>query len=327
MSKAAIARSGAKMSKATQTRFDTIEISQADVTKWKWKHGRFQRPIRVTPKVLALGDKYKAEATGHPPTAVLPGVITIGICDGDEYIVDGQHRLKAYQISGVPLALADVRYLVFESIDDMGAEWVMLNRKLANDRPDDILRGLEGQSVALQTIRKRCPFVGYDNVRRGPKSPIVSMSVLLRCWYASGAETPSAAGPSASDVAQTLTIGDAAGVIDFALLAEAAWGRDEEYRRLWGKLTMTLCMWIYRRHVQADDARPPISPELFRAGLSALSAESKFLEWLVGRQLNEAMRAPAWRRIKEIMESRWRADTGRTRTHNLPKPDWDAPAR
>jgi hypothetical protein len=54
---------------------------------------------------------------------------------------------------------------------DMGEEFVNLNSQLVTMRPDDIRRGLEGTIEALPTIRRECPFVGYDMIVGSASSP------------------------------------------------------------------------------------------------------------------------------------------------------------
>ncbi len=175
-------RPNTKPQKATQTVVDTIMFSRADAEKWSIPP--FQRPLRINAKVAALAASIK-------DTGVIPGVLTFGNLDGKEYLIDGQHRRQAFLLAEISVGFSDIRRHYFDNLGEMAEEFVNLNSRLVNMRPDDILRGLEASNEALQRIRKSCPFVGYDQLRRGSSSPIVSMSLLLRAWSESAAETPS----------------------------------------------------------------------------------------------------------------------------------------
>ena len=54
--------------------------------------------------------------------------------------------------------------------------------------------------------------------------------------------------------------------------------------------------------------RTTVSPGTFVKCLTALSADSRHLDWLVGRQLSDDHRAPAYDRIRRIMAARLRAE-------------------
>jgi len=95
--------------RATQTTLDTIEITRKLVTTWK--SPPFQRDVRVTASVTAL-------VTALQHDNVLPGTITLGVHDGDIYIVDGQHRLHAFLMTDLPVAYADVRTHYFKTMGE-----------------------------------------------------------------------------------------------------------------------------------------------------------------------------------------------------------------
>lgn len=218
--------------------FDLSEIES-------WRHPPFQRPIKVNNKVRELAEELKGNG------GIITGVITLGKIGSDPatWIVDGQHRCESFKISGLKEIIADVRICHFDTMAEMATEFVRLQQQLVRMRPDDILRGMEASIPALRRIREQCPFVGYDFVRRNATTAaILSMSVMLRCWFGSIPETPALAhGGSAAMMAENLT--DDKDLIIFLLTAHAAWGRDEEFFRLWGSLNLTLCAWLYRRLV------------------------------------------------------------------------------
>ena len=153
--------------KKTRTVVDTILVTPEKVRAWK--HPLFQRQLRENRKVLALAEQLKTDG------GVWPGIVTLGVFEGQTYLIDGQHRAHAFVMSGLAEGYTDVRIHYFNSIADMGDEFVKLNSQLVLLRPDDILRGLEASMPTLARIREQCPFIGYDFVRRSEKAPLVSM--------------------------------------------------------------------------------------------------------------------------------------------------------
>lgn len=303
-----------KTHSTTHTRTDTILVTSSVIASWK--SPPFQRPLRVNDKVLALVEKIKTDG------GVIPGVITLGMIGRDTYLLDGQHRTHAFLLAEIAEGFADVRVHQFTDMGDMGEEFVNLNSRLVNFRPDDILRGLEEALPTLRTIRQKCPYVGYDMVRRGGNSPILSMSTLLRCWHGSGQETPTNSGGSALQLAKLMTLDDSDALIKVLMLVEKAWGRHLEYARLWGALNLTLCFWLYRRLVVAPYSAKTekMSHDLYTKCLMSVSADSKYIDWLLGRHLSERDRSPAFAKIKAAFSKRIQAETGKKPL--LPNPAW-----
>jgi hypothetical protein len=297
----------------TQTRVEMVELTPELIKTWK--RPGFQRELRLNAKVHELVEKIKLDG------GVVPGIITLGVLKDDLYKLDGQHRLAAFDLTKLTVGYADVRYYFAEDMADMGEEFVRLNSSLVHLRPDDILRGLEGHSEALQYIRKHAPCIGYDMIRRSPRAPMLSMSMALRCWRASAAETPSAAGLGAAAIARSLTLEEAKQFVSFINLAEKAWGRDPEYSRLYSGLTLTLCMWLFRRMVLSPTgSATPLSPVQFSTCLLGLSADARYLDYIVGRQLSDHDRSPAFGRIKKIFTTRCQLEM--KKRIRLPAPAW-----
>lgn len=302
--------------RAVRSKMDTLELTPKVVEAWK--SPPFQRPIRVNAKVMAVSEELKCQG------GVIPGTLTLGLIDGVTYVVDGQHRIEAFKLSGLSKGYSDVRLCEFDSMADMGEEFVKLNQSLVNFRPDDILRGLEGVIPGLAALRKTCPFVSYDQVRRGDgRAPVVSMSAVLRCWFAAGQDVPSASGRSAVNVAREMTEEQWQQLAQFLNVALGAWGRDPEYYRLWGSLNIALCMWLWRKNVMAAYSAKAkgISVALYSRCLMALSTSTDYLSWLVGRNLSDRDRSPGYLRIKSIMAKRL-AEEDPARRVSLPAPPW-----
>lgn len=314
-------RSAREAPKSERSAMETLIFTCNQIGAWRVPP--FQRPVRVNAKVSALAEEIRREG------GTLPGIITLGTVKGDSatYVVDGQHRLEAFRISGLGEFIADFRLCVFESMAEMAEEFVRLNSALVRMRPDDILRGLESSVRTLRKIRTECKFVGYDQIRRGSSSPILGMSSTLRCWGGSAADTPVASnsGMSAAQTAEALTDESADDLIQFLTVAHAAWGRDNEYVRLWGSLNLGLCMWLWRRLVKdrersGNKRHVVLNIKQFTACLMALSADGHYLDYLQGRQLTDRDRGPTYARIKKIWAARMGGEiSGRIM---FPQPAW-----
>ena len=307
--------------KSAQSRMETLIITPAMVNAWKIPP--FQRPLRVNAKVLSVTEDIKKNET-------VEGVLTLGKLRNDPsfYIVDGQHRAEAFKLSGLNEVIADIRVCLFHDMPEMAQEFERLNSSISKMRPDDILRALEYSISALANIRKSCEFVGYDRIRRGGTSPILSMSALIRCWTASNYETPAASQNSMSSagMAQQLETVSVQNLIAFLSTAHAAWGRDPEYFRLWSNLNLSLCMWLWNRLVIDRDRigtkrYAVLSIPDFKKCLMSVSAEGDYLAWLVGRNLSDRDRSPCYARLKSIFVRRLSSESG-GRKIALPSPAW-----
>lgn len=287
-----------------------------------WTIPPFQRPLKINEKMRTIAKELRDNG------GFISGVLSIGRIAGDEneYLFDGQHRREAALMSEMPEFIADVRYMSFSSLAEMSDEFVKLNSSIVKMNSDDILRGLEGNYLVLQMIRK-LPFVGYDQIRRGASSPVVSASVALRCWYGSQFDIPqTSAVIGAAGILDTMDIEDARGLISFLQVANSAWGdsHNTENRRLWGALNLSLCMWMWRK-VVVDTHRgggrrvAVLTPDLFKKCLMSLSA-GDYADWLVGRNQIKRDRSPAYMRLKTAFAQRLRAE-GHANTV-LPAPQW-----
>lgn len=310
-----IVKPSTEAERTTHTTLDTIEINPNIVRSWKVPP--FQRALRVNAKVLEVAEEIKAN------DGVLPGIITLGVLGSDRFLIDGQHRVHAFQLSELLIGYCDVRILHVKDMAAMATEFYKLNSRVVNMRPDDYLRALETTNDQLSRLHKRCPFVGFDMVRRSDRSPILSMSAVLRCWSASSKEVPQphhTGGVVA--LAGQLIEDECTQLISFLGVAYAAWGRDAEFHRLWGGLNMTLCMWLYRRMVitQYSPRTPKLDSATFQKCLMSLSADGTYLDWLVGRQCTDRDRSPGLARIKSIFSRRLIDETGKK--PNLPQPAW-----
>lgn len=306
---------------------DTIVVEMRTIAGWKIPP--FQRQLRINEKVREIAQLIKDD------NGVIPGILTIGILSGGrdagEYLVDGQHRVEAFRLSECREAVADVRFVNFDSMADMGDEFVQLNSSIVRMRPDDVLRGLEGSTPLLSKIREACAFVGYDSIRRGPTSALVSMSLLLRIWEGSSSPTPVSTGKSSLHLAAELSEDSAGKLCVFLQLAHDAWKLDEGSKRLWGALNLGLNMWLWRRLV-LDTTRTGggsarivvLKNEQFRKCLMSLAANEAYCDWLLGRGMGDRDRAPAYARVKQIfirrlLEDKVVAPGGKI---SLPAPAW-----
>lgn len=310
-----IVKPSTEAERTTQTVLDTIEVTPDLVRSWKLPP--FQRPLRVNDKLMSLSQQVKRDG------GVVPGIITLGVLNKERWLIDGQHRREAFLISECIVGFADIRVCHFATMAEMGEEFVNLNSRIVQMRPDDILRGLEDSYPALSKIRKRCPYVGYDQIRRNEKGPVLSMSALLRCWYGSGGEVPKSGGLSSTSLATMLTSDDADTICEFLDIAIRAWGRDLAYSRLWGNLNLTICMWLYRRlvlsGVLSTSRSQQLSRDQFTKCMMSLSA-SDYVDWLLGRNSTSRDNSPAYGRIKAIFAKRMEVELGKKIL--MPAPAW-----
>jgi hypothetical protein len=300
---------------------DTLLLSVDQINAWQTPE--WQRPIRANSKVMALAEEMKQ-------TQTIVGVITLGHMSKDNasYVVDGQHRIEAFRISGLTEVIADIRVVHFDTMAEMADEFVKLNTAIKRMRPDDMLRGLAPNLPNLQRVMRECPFVGYTHVRRkGHSGSLVNLASVLRCWQASINDTPSS-GSSSMSITQIAAAQDnesTANLIKLLSLMSHAWGSDPEYFKLWGNLNMTICMWLYRRMVLDTTRRGSqrvsiLTDTQFKQCLGSLSASSSYMDWLVGRLLNDRDRSPALVRIKTIFVRRL-IESGVAKPY-LPSPSW-----
>lgn len=303
--------------KTMKSTMDTVIINSDGLKSWKAPP--FQRPLRINPKMQAIAEELKHNG------GVIPGVLTIGILNKEKYLIDGQHRVEAFKMSGLGEAYADMRICHFDSMAEMGDEFVNLNTQIVKLRPDDLLRGLEGSVQGLQVVRKQCPFIGYDMIRRGERSPILSMSLALRTWNASSQEVPSSAGMSAQKITDRLDSDEANRIAHFYSTCYTAWGRDPEYFRVWGSLNTAIVAWLWRRTVIS----PPVNsrttrftPQQFTSGMRALTASADYMDWLVGRSLTDHDRGPCYERVKTLLTKRLQPDFNQKII--LPAPPWSS---
>ncbi len=300
--------------KKTGTTTDTWEFTPA-IAK-TWESPPFQRPLRENDKVIAAAEEIKTNG------GVISGTFTIGIFDKRKWLVDGQHRRSAFYRSGCPIGYVDVRIIHFDSMADMADEFVRVNSRLVNMRPDDMVRGMEASCEPIAKLRRRCPFVGYDNIRRNDRSPVVAMAQLLRCWAGAGNDTPRTGGVSAAQLAQQFTMEDCDQLAQFLDCAFTAWGRDIQNARLWSTLNLTLCMWLFRKiHLTSYSTKTQrVDRELFVKCLMQVSAAEIYVAWLVGRQLCTRDISPTYSRLKGLFTARIESETGKKAY--LPAPSW-----
>lgn len=306
----------------TRSKMETLLVSPQVLEGWALPG--FQRELRENEKVRNLSEEIKANG------GFIPGIITLGMLSGDKvtYLLDGQHRRHGALMSGLPEFIVDVRICTFDDMAEMGEEYVQLNSSLVKMRPDDILRGLESSIPALVKIRKACPFVGYDQVRRGVRtgsSTILGMSSAIRFWRQGSFEAPnSGQANSAISIIKGMEASEVDDLIRFLTIAKQAWGDDPEYYRLWAGLNMSLCVWFFHAVVLRKERGVKrsvlLSGDQFRKCMMSVSASSDYVDWLLGRILGERDRAPCYSRLKAIFASRLREDTGSKPL--LPHPSW-----
>lgn len=297
----------------------TIMVLDRQTINNVWQWPSFQRQPRCNPKVKALAAQIQN-------TKVIPGELTLGRIKGSDllYKIDGGHRLLAFEISKADEVYADVTIETFANMEQMADQYRARNSPLRRMKPDDILKAVMEGNPALRDLERRCPFVGFDAIRRSPGGPVVSMSLVLRCWQASKAETPTS-NANAIEFGEQLRESEAEEIIHFLQTAHLAWGREPQMRPLWNGMNQTLCMWIWRRVVLH---RPPsgsitqLEASAFQKCLEALSRHKEYLEWVYGKSnTSDNFRGPCYTRVVEIFIRALRTEGIVAR---LPQPAWAA---
>jgi hypothetical protein len=307
-----------KAQRTTKTRVDTIAFTLAELESWK--KPKFQREIKFTKKMDEVVEDIRASG------GVFPGIITLGVLDGtnDIYKIDGHHRCEAFKKSGCGTGYADVRWL-YGSMEDFAEEYKLLNGCISRQHADDLLRADAIGNPKIERLRSECRVIAFAPRKTGKVS--VSMSMVLRSWANARRGTPAARGKAASgiDIIQQIEDVELAHLTRFINLCESAWGRDQEYAQLWNQMNLTMCMWLYNRLVVEKPAPmsrlKQLTTALFEKCLMSLSADSKYVEWLRGRN-GAVHRSPCYTRVKEHFAARLKEETGVK--HNLPQPDWAA---
>jgi hypothetical protein len=305
-----------KPQRMTRTTVDTIMFTREQAKGWIVDH-EIQRELSVNRKVLELADWLRDNK------GVIPGVIKLAVVGGDTYLLDGQHRIAAFMLSGLNDGYADVVTQYFDSLAELGPAFVQQNMQLVRLRSDDVLRAHAKGSPQLTRIMRACSCVTFDQIRRtSDRVGCVSMSTVLRSWKASQAHTPISPRFNAIEMAEKLTDIDAEAVIGFLEECDAAWGRDVAASRLWSELNLTLCMWLYRRVVltRYSPRVKLLTRGQFRDCLIAASTTRLYVEWLKGRNMGD--RSAGYSRLKMIFAKRLGELLAGAVV--LPQPEWAA---
>lgn len=277
-----------------------------------WATPDFQRPIMENPKLHMVKDGIRENG------GIIPGTLTIGVYNGRNYRVDGQHRMRAFELSGLSEGLADVKYIYFDSEEDMAEEFDRQNSPIARMKPDDHLRAIEKSSEALQYLRKECPFICYGPVKRGGKSA-VSMSGVLRAWSGGSSETPIACGTPAQTIGKRLPLDEAKEIAQFLKVCYDAWGAHQNYGKLWTNMNLTICVWLYHHTVMDSKETYELTPEAFRQALMSLTDE-KYIEFITNKAMTEFNRGPCYVEMTSRIRPRLQASVNRR--IRLPLPVW-----
>jgi hypothetical protein len=300
-----------------KTQMETKLLSLEEMDSWVLPP--FQRDEVQTKKVIEFAELLKQNG------GMISGVIHLGLLRGSTsplYLVDGQQRRSACHLSGVDVFIADTSVKLYDSMVEMAEDFKRVNSRLVPLKPDDLLRACEVTHEPLAHLRRDCPFVGYGNIRRQERSPVLSMSAALKSWFGSGLPTPGTTGQAImlldqlSDTQrQMLTV--------FLLMAYHAWGTDKSNSRLWSNPNITMCMYLYRKlMLEPNNRRAAVSGEIFGKCLMGVSANSSYYEWLQGRHLTERDRSPAYKRLRSIFAERLTQEYGGGKLFRMPSPDW-----
>ena len=279
-----------------------------------------QRPQTTNEKVRSLAKRYSEDP-------IVPGTIHTAVVDGVIYLFDGQHRSfvafkLARELYGVEKLLVSVEFNFLDSKSDIGRYYVEENGCLVRQRPDDILNGLA--TPPLKKIQE-CKIVTTKKVSsQKAKTNFLSLSAAIRAWYGSAWDVPSnTAGMPAVEIANTMPMEDAEALKGFLECAVKAWGNSPSFRGLYGNFNLNLCAWLYRRTVlNPIEGVTALTDEQFTAGLVGLSANSKYLTFLVRRTLDPINRQVGYDHICKMFTISIKSHYKFRTPFRLPKPVW-----
>ncbi len=73
--------------------------------------------MKINDKLMEVAKSIAAD------DGVIPGVIALGVLDGDRYIIDGQHRREAFYQSECLTGYVDIRVLHCKTMAEMADEF------------------------------------------------------------------------------------------------------------------------------------------------------------------------------------------------------------
>ena len=263
-----------------------FEITEMTLTKEMvkaWEPPPFQRRVSVTREFRKLLEQIKRDG-------YIVSAIYLGIWNGKTYIVDGNHRTAAFFSSERSTMRAPViiRHYVNgpDGLIQMCEDFLSISKHIKPPRPDDMLKALGATTGHVGLIEKACPFIGYSNLWKGKEFPVVNMARVIRCLAISKQDVPNSPSAGALDLARALTPEDTHCLITFMRGAFRAWGRDAEFRPMWGTLNLTLGLWFYRRMTSGPDFHgkgEPMSPLPFSRYLVALAMSDRYRSLMAGK--------------------------------------------
>ena len=291
-----------KAQKTTRSNVDTIMFMIAEAAAWK--KPPFQRDLSKNKKYWEVVDLIKNDG------GCIPGIITLAVLDGVKYVCDGQHRISAFFESGCPVGYSDVRIIYCDDMGEMAKEFKNLNGRISSMKADHNLHAMDEEYPVLKQIQKICQFVGYS------KTSTVGMNSIIKAWLNSGSDALTSSFTVSGQSHRLAEIDD--DLIDLTTLlkaAHAAWGKDIEYKRLWGELNMTLVMWMYRVLVLSPkattDRTDRIDMPMFQKCLAEVTSTPAYLDWLFRKKVNVRDISPGVKRIRDIFARRITSETGR----------------
>jgi hypothetical protein len=300
------------------TEMDAKIVSLEEMNSWVLPS--FQRAEKLTAKVKEAAAELKTNG------GIVSGTILLGKLRGDDatiYLVDGQQRRLACNLSGEKQFYIEYSLKTYVSFIAMAGEFTRANGRLVAFKPDDHLRAFEVTHPHLKKLREDCNFLGYGhagrNAREG-RGSILSMSCALKCWFGSAQESPAVYG-QATELVEQLDEIQCQHMTVFLNLAFGAWERDKCHIRMWANLNLLMCMYLYRKLV-IEPRGSTLPKGMFRNCLMSVAADSTYSDWLLGRQVYERDRDPCFKRLKRIFLARLAQEYNGKNRFQFPKPEW-----
>jgi hypothetical protein len=266
----------------------------------------FQRPMRLKSRQL----KVVAEIIRNEN--ILPGVITLGKVENDPltYLVDGQHRIEAFNRSGIEIVTAKIDMMMFKDMNEMSLQFDRLNTPIAKMSANDRLKSMSFTNPVIHMIMEECSFVGFHHTQLGQNAAkVLQLSVALRSWKSGKSKFVGVGSHDAVIIGETISEEEAKDLIKFLKASHKAFGNDKEYFSLWGNLNLSIVAWLWIRLILERVPRvTAITEEDFVRCMMSLGSDNAYVPWLKGKNLSVHSRSPCYTRVKDIFAKRLREE-------------------
>ena len=221
--------------------------------------------------------------------------LLIGCRGGVLYKVDGNHRMRAFEKSGLPTIRVNIHFVRFDSEEEEVEAYRQMQEQIKKSTPNDRLKVVSYRHLPIQHIDRECRFVTFGKAAKSAGS-LVTMSTVVQTWEWSKTNPPRPSnGGSIEDLAWGINQNDSVRIVEFMRLCREQLGMD--FMTLWKASNLALCLWLYRRLIWYEDADhrwSKLTSREFGSGLLAI-CNSTYAGRITGKKLsNDVDRGAMW---------------------------------